>query len=316
MIDSKKTGFTIVELLIVIVVIAILAAITIVAFNGIQERARISSVSSALSQANKKIALFQVDNPGQYPADLSSLGITNTADVSYQYSVNNTTNPATYCITATNGSTSYKSSSASSTPSSGGCAGHGVGGVAAVTNLVTNPSAETSISNFGINNSGLVSRTRDTLAAYSGSYGQRLTYSSAGTFAGVGPYIQVTNLASDKSYTGSVWIRSSSNLRYAITLERRNASGTNLGNVTGTAVSLTPNTWTRLTAEIPATATMTQLTFCVYQISSTAAVGDTVDIDALMLTEGTGAPSYADGSSANWLWNGTAHSSTSTGPAL
>ena len=36
----KVRGFTIVELLIVIVVIAILASITIVAFNGIQARAQ------------------------------------------------------------------------------------------------------------------------------------------------------------------------------------------------------------------------------------------------------------------------------------
>ncbi|RYF29318.1 MAG: prepilin-type N-terminal cleavage/methylation domain-containing protein [Chloroflexi bacterium] len=37
---SSKSGFTIVELLIVIVVIGILAAITIVAFNGVQKRAQ------------------------------------------------------------------------------------------------------------------------------------------------------------------------------------------------------------------------------------------------------------------------------------
>ena len=36
---QKQTGFTIVELLIVIVVIGILAAITIVAYNGVQQRA-------------------------------------------------------------------------------------------------------------------------------------------------------------------------------------------------------------------------------------------------------------------------------------
>ena len=36
--QCKKRGFTIVELLIVIVVIAILAAISIVAYNGIQAR--------------------------------------------------------------------------------------------------------------------------------------------------------------------------------------------------------------------------------------------------------------------------------------
>lgn len=37
---KNKNGFTIVELLIVIVVIGILAAITIVAYNGIQNRAQ------------------------------------------------------------------------------------------------------------------------------------------------------------------------------------------------------------------------------------------------------------------------------------
>lgn len=38
--NKQNSGFTIVELLIVIVVIGILAAITIVAYNGVQQRAR------------------------------------------------------------------------------------------------------------------------------------------------------------------------------------------------------------------------------------------------------------------------------------
>ena len=52
---SASRGFTIVELLIVIVVIAILAAITVVAFNGAQSRAYDSSVQADLNGMQKKI---------------------------------------------------------------------------------------------------------------------------------------------------------------------------------------------------------------------------------------------------------------------
>jgi prepilin-type N-terminal cleavage/methylation domain-containing protein len=45
----RQRGFTIVELLIVIVVIGILAAITIVAYNGIQSRAQVSALTQELT---------------------------------------------------------------------------------------------------------------------------------------------------------------------------------------------------------------------------------------------------------------------------
>lgn len=51
---KKQTGFTIVELAIVIAVIGILAAITVVAFNGIQERARLASGRAFASQLERK----------------------------------------------------------------------------------------------------------------------------------------------------------------------------------------------------------------------------------------------------------------------
>jgi len=143
--SARSRGFTIVELLIVIVVIGILAAITIVAYNGIQDRARTSSVTSALTQASKKLAVYQVDNPDSYPVDrtaLDAVGVKDSQAVSYQYT-RTAGPPDSYCLTATTGSTSYRLSSSSSTAVKGGCPGHGVGGVAAITNLATNPSFET-----------------------------------------------------------------------------------------------------------------------------------------------------------------------------
>lgn len=75
---SRKYGFTIVELLIVIVVIAILAAITVVAYKGIQGRANDSSVQTGLSDDFKKFALFSVD-AGSFPKnanDVQTVGLT------------------------------------------------------------------------------------------------------------------------------------------------------------------------------------------------------------------------------------------------
>jgi len=63
---QNKKGFTIVELLIVIVVIAILAVITIVAFNGIQNRAAFGKVQSELVSIKKGLMLYHADN-GNYP---------------------------------------------------------------------------------------------------------------------------------------------------------------------------------------------------------------------------------------------------------
>jgi prepilin-type N-terminal cleavage/methylation domain-containing protein len=66
-------GFTIVELLIVIVVIAILAAIMIVTFNGIQNRAKLAQYQSDVTTIVKKTELYpHASGTGLYP--LASAG--------------------------------------------------------------------------------------------------------------------------------------------------------------------------------------------------------------------------------------------------
>ena len=71
---KTSKGFTIVELLIVIVVIAILAAISIVAYTGIQNRAKLSSAKMTAANVVKKVELFGADeSTPSYPARLTDL---------------------------------------------------------------------------------------------------------------------------------------------------------------------------------------------------------------------------------------------------
>lgn len=69
----RLQGFTIVELLIVIVVIAILAAISVVAYNGIQQRATNAKTEQALASWLKAIKLYKADK-GTYPGYYACLG--------------------------------------------------------------------------------------------------------------------------------------------------------------------------------------------------------------------------------------------------
>ena len=65
----KKYGFTIVELLIVIVVVAILAAISVAAYTNIQNRTHDSAIKSDLSQFAKKIQLDAVERGSFMPGN-------------------------------------------------------------------------------------------------------------------------------------------------------------------------------------------------------------------------------------------------------
>ena len=78
---APQSGFTLVELLIVVVVIAILAAITIVAYNGMVARANDARRMQDVSEIRKTLSLYKVDhgdfppaapNPGYYTWEIST----------------------------------------------------------------------------------------------------------------------------------------------------------------------------------------------------------------------------------------------------
>lgn len=85
---ENRRGFTIVELLIVIVVIGILAAITIVAYNGVQDRAKTTNAQTTSTGLIKKIELYSVDK-GTYPTTLAQM--TGAGAASQPYYVTNIT---------------------------------------------------------------------------------------------------------------------------------------------------------------------------------------------------------------------------------
>ncbi|MFA7237037.1 MAG: prepilin-type N-terminal cleavage/methylation domain-containing protein [Phycisphaeraceae bacterium] len=65
---KHRGGFTLVEILIVVVILGILAAIVIPQFTNASESAKSSSLISQLQTIRSQLELFQVQHNGTYPA--------------------------------------------------------------------------------------------------------------------------------------------------------------------------------------------------------------------------------------------------------
>jgi prepilin-type N-terminal cleavage/methylation domain-containing protein len=310
---KAQKGFTIVELLIVIVVIAILAAITIVAYNGIQERARNASAQSAASQAARKIAVYAALNSDQYPPSLAAADIQNPNNI-LQY----TGGGAGYCVTATTQNVSYFQSNTSQV-AKGACPGHGLNGSPVITNMMPNGSFETGTGGWGTSSASI---QRSTSNAASGAYSIEVTGTSTSgsgdlRITGATQTAMSLGLEPGKTYTLSARVTYPDAVAGDFNRSPRilvwySTDGSQWIETFGPKAPAAAGTYTvSHTFTLPSNTTGILLGAGV----ASTMVNQKFYYDAFMLTEGSTQYSYADGSTPGWVWNGTPFSTTSRGSA-
>lgn len=90
---NKQGGFTLIELMVVIVIIGILVAIALPNFIGAQDRAKLSSVKANMHTVQTMLETYAVDWGGTYPGDYATLNQEAT-DRSYNKDYKNPFNPS------------------------------------------------------------------------------------------------------------------------------------------------------------------------------------------------------------------------------
>lgn len=115
----NTNGFTIVELLIVIVVVGILAALTVVGYSGMREKAMKSLLMADIAQITKKVEEYKIVN-GSPPNSLNDVSMTAGSDgVTREYSINE----MDWCLSLSKGNISYQFDSTVGSILEGSCFG-------------------------------------------------------------------------------------------------------------------------------------------------------------------------------------------------
>lgn len=310
-VKKSISGFTIVELLIVIVVIGILAAISIVAYNGVQSRANDTAAMSAAKQVANKVALYYVANDS-YPASLSEVGIVDSNDTSYQYDLGSEWTTYQWCSTSSVGKSSFYVSSSQGAPAKGGCAGHGQGGQAAVTNYMTSPSFEAGMGCFGWQNGSGYTGSITNSRSHSGSQSFMITAGNTSADR----YLECNLPVSPGTYTISakVYLTGDGTTHGNRDVMFNCASGS-CSNVQSDPKynrgSL--NQWQTISRDVKVNPSQSGSRL---RVRLYGTLNNTTYIDSIFVTRDSVTSGYADGDSQNWAWHGAPHASASSGPAI
>lgn len=129
--STGRHGFTIVELLIVVIVIGILATLILVAYSNVTNQAAIATMQGDLSKASKQMSQFQItSNPSVYPGSVSDCPTPASGNICVQtsngnsfttVSVNNSTSPQTFCLALKNSNGTIYHVNNGSAPVAGDC---------------------------------------------------------------------------------------------------------------------------------------------------------------------------------------------------
>lgn len=315
---AKQKAFTVVELLIVIVVIGILATLTIIAYRGVQDQAKVAVLKSDLTQIASKLETYKLKNAEQYPSSLAGASITGSPNVDFQYTYNNVTNPATFCITAVNLGllgTGYYISNTNLTPTEGVCSGHTSN--PGFTNLIANSNAETASATTFVARQNLFvysyaynQTSRTTGINYDGKTWERYALNSGITSGHIRHYTNLSDLVNGATYTTQWEVANDGASAVTVWGDWCDSSSPVVVVNPGETKILT-TTQTRATYDS---------TFRFADFNLNGAAGSSVLVRNVMIERGTFADSYFNGSSEassdfTYSWAGTVNASVSNATA-